>query len=187
MLKDGKAETIPLTCDLQDGYGEQLEYAISMVIDLGGVGCNLEDSRMEQGKLVLISAEEHAERIKKAMSVAISKGVPDFVVNGRTDCVLLGSTVEEAINRGKQYLAAGACTVFVWGGLARGLRDEEVRKLVRGLDGRVNVICRKGMAGDGMLGVKEIADLGIARISMGPFLWRIGMAAVENEMAKLLE
>ena len=186
ILKEGKLEDIPLTCDLQDGYGEKLEIAINKILEVGAVGCNLEDSRMENGKLTLIDAEEHVERIKKAMDAAKAKGVPDFVINGRTDCVLLGGTIDEAIERGKRYLEAGACTVFVWGGLARGLRDEEVRELVSGLAGRVNVICRKGID-QRMLGVKEIRDLGVARISMGPALWRVGMAAVENEMIRLLD
>jgi len=187
MLKEGKAETVPLTCDLQDGYEEQLESAISKLIDLGAVGCNLEDSRMENGKRVIIDAEEHVDRIKTAIAVAKAKGVPDFVVNGRTDCVLLGGTVADAVRRGKRYLAAGACTVFIWGGLARGLRDEEVRELVEGLDGRVNVICRKSMNSEGMLGIEEITKLGVARISMGPMLWRVGLTAVEKEMENLLE
>lgn len=184
LVKEGRAEEIPLTCDLQDGYRDKLESSLSQIIDLGVVGCNLEDSRMENGKQVLIDVEEHVERVKKAIRVAKEKGVPGFVVNARSDCVLLGGTVEEAVERGKKYLEAGACTVFVWGGLKRGLRDDEVRQLVRGLDGRLNVICRKG---EGMLGVNQIKELGVARISMGPGLWRVGIAAVENEMKSILE
>ncbi|KAH8590298.1 carboxyvinyl-carboxyphosphonate phosphorylmutase [Bisporella sp. PMI_857] len=184
MAKEGKAESIPLTCDLQDGYGEHLEECIEKVLELGAVGCNLEDSKTVNGKTALISPEEHVERIKTVVKIAKAKGVDDFVVNARTDSVLLGGTLQEAIDRGRLYLEAGACTVFVWGGLKRGLRDEEVRVLVRELNGRVNVICRKG---EGMLSVKEIVNLGVARISMGPALWRAGMSAIESELGRLLD
>lgn len=184
--KEGKAETIPLTVDLQDGYGERLGEAVEKIIRLGVVGCNLEDSTtdVKNGKVDLINPEEHAARIRKVMIVAAKMGVPDFVVNARTDCVKLGGTVEEAVRRGRMYLEAGATTVFVWGGMNRGLRDEEVRELVKGLDGKVNVIYRKSV--ENALGVKGIAELGVARISMGPGLWTEAMAAAEKEMGRIL-
>lgn len=118
------------------------------------------------------------------MRIAAEAGVSGFVINARTDCVLLGGTIEEAVRRGKKYLEAGACTVFVWGG-KRGLRDEEVQTLVRELDGRVSVIYRKTV--EGALSVRQIKDLGVARISMGPGLWREAMAAVDKELGRILE
>jgi len=141
---------------------------------------------MENGERILVDANEHAERVKRAMAVAKSKGVPDFVVNARTDTLLLGGTVDEALKRGQLYLAAGACTVLVFGGLARGVRDDEVRQLVEGLDGRISVICRIGAEGS-WLGVKEIKDLNVARISVGPGVWKVGLTAVKKEMERLLE
>lgn len=115
---------------------------------------------------ILITGEEAAARIRTIIETAKSLGVEGFVVNARTDCVKLGRTVEEAIGRGKLFLEAGATTVFVWGG-ARGLRDEEVRELVRGLDGKVAVIYKRG---EGFLSVKGVRELGVARMSMGPGL-----------------
>jgi 2-methylisocitrate lyase-like PEP mutase family enzyme len=186
IVKEGKAESVPLTVDLQDGYGARLKEIIEKIVELGVVGCNLEDSKIvDGGETKLIEPEEHADRIELAIDTARAKGVEDFVVNARTDCVLLGGTIEEAIRRGKLYLAAGATTVFVWGGLKRGLRDAEVKQLVDGLKGRVNVIYRKGMQDS--LSVGEIAKLGVARISMGPGIWRDAMAAVDIEMGRILK
>ena len=118
MVRQGKADTVPLTADMQDGYGEALKEAIESVVKLGVVGCNLEDSRTTgivegRAKIDLISADAHVARIKAALEVASELGVPDFVINARTDCVKLGGTVEEAIERGKKYLGAGATTVSI--------------------------------------------------------------------------
>jgi 2-methylisocitrate lyase-like PEP mutase family enzyme len=190
MIKEGKAETVPLTADLQDGYGEQLRETIEGSVKLGVVGCNLEDSRTSgiaerKATIDLISADAHVRRIREALEVAGSLGVPDFVINARTDCIKLGGTVEDAIERGKKYLAAGATTVFIWGGLERGLRDAEVKRLVEGLEGRVNVIFRKSIKDP--LSIRELGEIGVARISMGPGLWREGMAAIERELGRILE
>ena len=190
MIKEGKADTIPLTADLQDGYGDQLKEAIEGLVKLGVVGCNLEDSRTcdiveGKAKIDLISASSHVSRIRTALEVAASLGVPDFVINARTDVIKLGGTVSDAVERGKQYLAAGATTVFIWGGVERGLRDAEVKELVKELDGKVNVIYRKGIKD--ALSVKELGEFGVARISMGPGLWREGMGAMKIEMGRMLE
>lgn len=184
--KEGKASTIPLTADMQDGYGERLKEGVEALIEMGVVGINLEDSSSNQGgELQLVGADEHARKIRIVLEAAAGKGVSDFVVNARTDCVLLGGTIDEAIERGKAYLAAGATTVFVWGGMKRGLRDDEVSQLVKGLGGRVNVIYRKSMKD--ALSVKQIANLGVARISMGPGLWRESMRVVEEELGSILD
>jgi 2-methylisocitrate lyase-like PEP mutase family enzyme len=184
LAKEGKALKIPLTVDMQDGYGAHLKEGIESVIEMGVVGINLEDSSSTLGELKLIDADEHVRNIRAVLETAAAKGVPGFVVNARTDCVLLGGTIDEAIERGKKYLSAGATTVFVWGGMQRGLRDAEVSKLAKGLDGRVNVIYRKSIKD--ALSVKDIADLGVARISMGPGLWRESMSAVDKELGRIL-
>lgn len=168
---------------MQDGYGERIKEAISSIIDIGAVGCNMEDAASINGSTQLLPILDQVSRIKTALSVARSKGVPDFVLNARTDTVMLGGTIQEAIERGTAYLDAGATTIFVWGGVKRGLRDAEVKQLVDGLGGRLNVIYRNH---HGMLSIKEIGELGVARISMGPGLWKIGMAAVEEEMKRIL-
>jgi 2-methylisocitrate lyase-like PEP mutase family enzyme len=190
MEKEGKADTIPLTADIQNGYGDQLKETIERIVKLGVVGCNLEDSRVSgiqegSAKIDLISADEHIRRIKTTLEVAAGLGVPDFVVNARTDSVVLGGTIAEAIERGKKYLAAGATTVFVWGGSNRGLRDAEVKQLVEAFEGKLNVIYRKSVKD--ALSVKELGELGVSRISMGPGLWREGMAAIQRELEGVLD
>ena len=74
-------------------------------------------------------------------------------------------------------------TVFVWGGGQRGVRDAEVRQLVEAFRGRLAVSMRLA---PGHLGYRELAEMGVARVSIGPGLWAVGMEAVKNKMGAML-
>jgi 2-methylisocitrate lyase-like PEP mutase family enzyme len=172
----------PLTVDLQSGYGERLEEAVRGLVTRGVVGCNLEDRDSAMGEMYAVG--EAAGRVERALAVARELGVPRFVVNARTDVLVTGGTVEEAIERGRAYLDAGATTVFVWGGSKRGgMTGEEVTKMARALEGRVSV---KLCLGEQYLTVKDLAEIGVARISCGPELWWKAMKAFEQEMDSIL-
>ncbi|KAG9322292.1 hypothetical protein KVV02_002225 [Mortierella alpina] len=171
----------PLTADLQDGY-EDIQDTIRRVIELGVVGCNIEDVDCKSRKLRTL--EDAVQRIKLAVVAAKEVGVPDFAVNARTDVLGHGGSIEDAIERGKAFLAAGANTVFVWGGpKGRGVSRDEVKILVKALDGRLNVIKRLG---DGFLSIAELKEIGVARISVGPGLYLIAMDAYKSAAESLL-
>ncbi|KAF3003534.1 hypothetical protein E8E13_005660 [Curvularia kusanoi] len=182
IAKVASAHSLPLTVDLQDGYGASIAEALKAVIKLGAVGINLEDFGREQD--APYSVEEQCERIRLAVRVASELGVPDFVVNARTDALYMGHGVDEAVARGKSYLAAGAFNVFIWGGPSRtGWGRDEVRSAALALDGRLNVILIHGR--EGGLTVKEIAELGVARISVGPALMRWSVEALKGEASRI--
>lgn len=169
----------PLTVDARDGYGEQLVSTVKELIEIEVVGINLEDFDNDAKKLYTQS--EAVDRIKRALQAAADCGVPDFVINARCDALLYDEDLDEVITRGRAYLAAGATTVFVWGGRARGgISREEVMKLVKAFDGRLNV--SKSKTG---LTPATLAKIGVARISIGPGLQ---LAALERmkEMAEEL-
>lgn len=183
---------LPLTVDLQDGYGDRIDEAVRRVVQLGAAGANIEDSIPDAGfgrgvAGSLYSVEQQAQRLRTAAEAARSAGSADFVINARTDVFRLDNppedVVAEAIKRGTAYLDAGATTVFVWGG-PRGVRTEEVKALVDALNGRVAVILR---AGPGALTTKELAEIGVARISVGPRLWLLAMEAIKEGARKILE
>lgn len=156
----------PLTVDFQDGYGENLRSGIARLIEIGAAGVNIEDANKETGQMY--SIEEAATRIRHVMQVAFDKGVPDFVVNARADCLLHNGTIEDAVERGRAYLAAGAVCVFVLGGSKRGgISRAEVVKLTEAFEGRLNVSVKLE---PGNLTVKDLADVGVARCSIGPSL-----------------
>ncbi|KAK2865082.1 hypothetical protein FQN49_003930 [Arthroderma sp. PD_2] len=166
----------PLSVDMQDGYGSRLEEAIESIIAAGASGCNLEDRDNETGRL--FPHDVAVDRVRRAMAAATKAGVPNFVLNARTDAVLLNKDLDDAIVRGKAFLEAGANTVFVWGGLSRA----DVVRLSGEFGGMLNVSALP----DGLT-VQELADIGIARISVGPRMWRLAMKTVEEESKKLLD
>ena len=171
----------PLTVDLQDGYGDRITEAVRQVIEAGAVGINLEDYNKETK--MFYSVDEAAARVKTAVEVGAKEGMPDFVVNARCDTLVQGGGMEETIERGRKYLAAGATSVFVWGGSKRGISRAEVQRLVKEFDGRLNVSLKWA---DGLT-VSELAELGVSRISVGPTIAFLAMAEYERQAQHLLE
>ncbi|WQF79462.1 Putative pyruvate/Phosphoenolpyruvate kinase-like domain superfamily [Colletotrichum destructivum] len=143
------AAGLPLSVDLQDGYGEQIEDVVASAVGLGAVGANIEDSIPSAGfgrgiDGSLYGLEAQVVRLRRALAAARAAGCADFVLNARCDVFRLEpycadddeTALREAARRGRAYLEAGATTVFFWGGSGRGLRTSEVQVLVRELGGR---------------------------------------------------
>ncbi|KAH6673840.1 phosphoenolpyruvate phosphomutase-domain-containing protein [Halenospora varia] len=180
--KIAKQYNLPLTVDWQDGYGERLEEGIEKLLESGVVGINLEDYDKE--KKAMIPVDVAAKRVGRVLDVAREKGIPDFVVNGRCDTLLHGGSIEDAIERGTAYLGAGATTAFVWGGGKRGgMSREEATELSKALGGRLNISMKLA---PGMLTAKDLAEIGVARISVGPQLQFVAVKAVADEAARIL-
>jgi 2-methylisocitrate lyase-like PEP mutase family enzyme len=153
-----RAVELPVTADLEDGYGDtatEVGETVAQVIAVGAVGVNLEDG--------LRSAAEHAECVAAAKAVADAAGIPIYL-NARTDVYLrrIGdpeTRLAETLDRARLYLAAGASGIFV-----PGLADPAViATLAAELPAPLNVL-----AGPGLPTVPELAQLGVARVSLGP-------------------
>jgi 2-methylisocitrate lyase-like PEP mutase family enzyme len=115
--------------------------------------------------------------VETDVKAAAEAGVPDFEVNSRMFCWRVERLIRPLGVR--VFLDAGACTVFVWGGPSgRGVSSAEIQKLVGALGGMANV---KMNLREGYYGVKEIQELGVARISVGPKLWKTAMKALLNK------
>jgi 2-methylisocitrate lyase-like PEP mutase family enzyme len=191
-----KAAGLPLTVDLQDGYGERIAESVAAAVRLGVHGANIEDSIPSAGfgRGIIGSLYQPAaqvSRLKTALSAARDAGSPDFVLNARCDVFRLEppfpdgdeEAMKEAVSRGRTYLNAGATTVFYWGG-RRGLSTNEVRVLVQSLDGRVAVKLSDGQTG---LSTRELAEVGVARISVGPSLYLIARNAMREAAQRILD
>ncbi|PKK45940.1 hypothetical protein CI102_9123 [Trichoderma harzianum] len=155
----------PFTVDIQDAYGEKLE----------------EDVNKDTQKFY--SQQEAVERIRRTLKVAESLGVKDFVVNARCDVLVHGGQLSEVLTRGKAYLAAGATSVFVWGGSQRGVSRDEVATMVKEFDGRLNVSMK--LSPDG-LNASQLSEIGVSRISIGPAIQFIAMDTYAKEAEKIL-
>ncbi|KAF4779293.1 hypothetical protein HER10_EVM0002584 [Colletotrichum scovillei] len=192
-----KAAGLPLSVDLQDGYGDLIDEVVTEVVTLGASGANIEDSIPSAGfekgiEGSLYGVETQVARLKSALEAAREAGCPDFVLNARCDVFRLEpycaaddeGVLAEAVKRGRAYLEAGATTVFFWGGSGRGLRTSEVRVLVKELGGRVAV--KLGDRADS-LSTMELGEIGVARISVGPSLYLVAMNAVKESARRILD
>ncbi|KAH7241391.1 phosphoenolpyruvate phosphomutase-domain-containing protein [Fusarium tricinctum] len=189
--------SLPLSVDLQDGYGPCIREAVMQAVQAGAHGANLEDSIPSQGlgngiEGSLYSLSHQTQRIQLACQAASDAGCPDFVINARCDIFALGdilgldndAQIQEAVKRGKVYLEAGATTVFYWRGYGAGMTEDEVRKLVNELGGRVAI--RLGQT-QNALSVAELGKIGVARISVGPSLFQIAMHAAKKSAMDVLQ
>lgn len=187
---------VPLTSDLQDGYGSQIAQIVTAAVEAGVSGANIEDSIPSAGfgKGIagsLYPLDEQVRRLKSALKAAAGAGCPDFVLNARCDVFCLDdpnldddTRMKEAIVRGKAFLELGATTVFYWGGPRGGLTKAHLQTLVNELDGRVAVLLAAYPGGPT---VTELAQIGVARISIGPALYRVAMSAIQKAASSILE
>ncbi|MEU8355127.1 isocitrate lyase/phosphoenolpyruvate mutase family protein [Nonomuraea sp. NPDC048882] len=161
----------PVTADVERGYGLKPAELAERLLATGAVGCNLEDSLPGGGEMV--DQDEQAGFLAEVRAAAGD----GLVINARVDLYLRGQvTREEALARGRRYLEAGADCVY-----PIGLADaDEIRALVEGLGGPVNVLFRPGTPGLGGL-----AALGVARISFGSGLHQASQTFTESLLAEI--
>lgn len=176
----GRQHELPLTADLQDGYDDPAE-TVRRSIDLGVVGCNIEDVVTNAKPTpTLRSIEDATNRVKAMVDAAKSAGVPDYVVNARVDVLAFGGTINEVVERGKAYLEAGAASIFVLGFGKHNITKEEIVDMVNRLDGKLALH-------PGGLSMKDLRDSGVCRISVGSLFYRKAMDAFRSEAVTLLE
>ncbi len=105
---------VPVSVDLEAGYGLDPGELIQGLLDAGGVGLNIEDTVHSQGGRVR-STEEHADFVAGLRAAADAAGVPVWI-NGRTDLFLhaedAASVADEAIARMQALVEAGANSVY---------------------------------------------------------------------------
>jgi 2-methylisocitrate lyase-like PEP mutase family enzyme len=167
-----RAVELPVTADLERGFGDAGR-TVARAIEAGAVGCNLEDSD-DSGELVPVEA--HVAAVKAARAAGEAADVP-LVINARTDVFLQGRDFDEAVERARAYLGAGADVVFV-----PGVSDvDTLEQLVIKIRGPISVF---GGANGPTL--DELARLGIPRVSYGPGPLGSAMAALGRTAKALL-
>jgi 2-methylisocitrate lyase-like PEP mutase family enzyme len=167
------ATDLPVSADLEGGYGDAGE-TIRRAIGVGVVGANLED-RMRP-------FDDAVASVRAAVAAADAEGVP-FALNARTDVFVRNAyptddeKIEEAVRRGRAFLDEGATCVFVPGKLD----ERTVQRLVGGLgERRLSVI-----AVPGSLPPARLQELGVARVSYGPWTQRVALTALRDSALEL--
>ncbi|MBB5957911.1 2-methylisocitrate lyase-like PEP mutase family enzyme [Saccharothrix tamanrassetensis] len=168
-----RAVQVPVTADIEGGYGDDLAETVRQVLDAGVVGVNIEDSADAR----LLDVADHAARLVTIRRAADEAGV-DLFVNVRTDVYFFGDgTVPSALRRAEAYLAAGADGIFV-----PGVTDADtVEALAKGIDAPLNV-----MATPDSPTVAQLAELGVARVSVGQGIAEAAYALTREAATRLL-
>ena len=172
--------SVPVTADLEAGYGLAAEELVDRLLAAGAVGCNLEDSdHTRPGELV--DAEVAAERLAAVRSAASGAGV-DIVLNARIDVLLTSlaadprAALDEILRRARQYAEAGADCVY-----PIGLTDPDVAARVAS---ELPVAVNANLAPSTT--VAGLAAAGVRRISVGPMAHAIAMDALSRRAGELL-
>ena len=170
------ATELPVTADLEAGYGDAAETA-RRAIGVGVVGMNLEDQ--------MAPLAESVSAVEAVLSAADAEGVPDFVLNARTDAFLRagdrsrGDVLDDALDRGNAFLDVGAPVVFVPGGVS----EDEIGTLVDAFGpGRLSLL-----AVPGGVAPARMAELGVARVSFGPFSQSVALMALQDLAASVVD
>lgn len=177
------AVRVPVTADIEGGYGpapEDVAATVAAVVGAGAVGANVEDSTAPGGPLFPVA--EQAARLRAARAAAAAAGLPELLLNARTDVHLFGigtpeSRPAEVLRRAEAYAAAGADGLFV-----PGLLD---------LDALAELTARSplpvnAMAVPGGPTVAELAAAGVRRISVGTALAQAAYTAAHRAAVELL-
>lgn len=172
------AVEIPVTADLESGYGDGPEVVgttIRMAIDVGAIGCNLEDSFPTNGELR--TTTDQVKRISRARHVADDSKI-SFFINARTDVFFQrpaeqhdNSDVQKAIERARAYADAGADGLF-----APGLVDTAlIARLAERSPLPLNIMVEEATPL-----LSALAQYGVSRISYGPRPYLLAMKALEE-------
>jgi 2-methylisocitrate lyase-like PEP mutase family enzyme len=172
-----QAIRVPLTADIEAGYGEtpeQVARSITEIIGAGAVGVNLEDGTPDSQQPVR-TIEEAAARIRAARAAANAAGVP-IVINARVD-LYLKHVGDEAtrfagtVQRAEAYLAAGADCIFVFA-----VADVDlIKTLTAAIKAPVNVVGRAGGPG-----LKTLEAAGVARVSIASGASMVVMSQIQH-------
>lgn len=172
------ATALPVSVDMESGYGKtaaEVGESIGAAIEAGAVGCNLEDSFPQDGKLRQVA--EQAQRIRQARTVADAAGVRYFI-NARTDVFFQRppeqhdeSMLREAIDRARAFADVGADGIFAPGLIDRAL----IARLAAAVPLPLNILVDEGTPS-----LELLADAGVARVSHGPGPYLSAMKMLEQ-------
>ncbi|MBB5934782.1 isocitrate lyase/PEP mutase family protein [Streptomyces zagrosensis] len=154
---------IPVSADIEDGYGLAPAELVERLLESGVVGCNLEDTDLATGQLK--DPQQQADWLAQVRQEAGKR----LVINARVDTFLRGETTTDgAIKRAKLYIGAGADVIYPL--LAP---TELVTELAQGIDAPLNVAFMPGGPAPAQLG-----ELGVARVTFGPGMFHEAMESL---------
>jgi 2-methylisocitrate lyase-like PEP mutase family enzyme len=171
-----RATSLPLSVDLENGYGpdpEDAARAITRAAEAGAVGGSIED--YDPGGEIY--ALEHAtERVAAACEAARRLDFP-FMLTARAENHIRGNPdLDDTIARLQAYERAGADVLYAPGLASAG----EIRAVCEATMRPINVLARP------TLSLGEIASAGARRISVGGALTWVAVSALAAAARRML-
>ncbi|MFJ8850201.1 isocitrate lyase/phosphoenolpyruvate mutase family protein [Streptomyces sp. NPDC102437] len=159
--------SVPVSADIEAGYGLDPRELVERLLGTGAVGCNLEDS----ADGTLLDAQRQADRLAQVRAVAGDA----LFINARVDTYVRGvpeGTDQEAetVRRALLYVAAGADCVY-----PIMAPPQALPALAAAVPAPLNALARP----DGPA-PRRLGELGATRITFGPGLQRRTMAALRE-------
>jgi 2-methylisocitrate lyase-like PEP mutase family enzyme len=153
------AVDIPVAADTENGFADDpagVAEMVALATETGLAGCSVEDYDRDRGEVY--GAALAAERIAAAAEAA-HRGPVQLVLTARAENLIRGrDDLADTIARLQSFQDAGADVLF-----APGLRSrDDIAAVVSSVDRPVNVLVMPGCPT-----VDELAELGVARISVG--------------------
>ncbi|MEK2475959.1 MULTISPECIES: isocitrate lyase/PEP mutase family protein [Streptomyces] len=165
-----RAVDVPVTADVEAGYGLSARELAGRLAEAGAVGCNLEDSDHATG--ALRDPQEQADWLAEVRAEAGEA----LVVNARIDTFLRGGTdLDAALERAHRYAAAGADCLYPI--LAP---PELLPELAAAAPLPLNALARAGGPAP-----RELGALGATRITFGGGLHHAAMTTLAAEAVRL--
>jgi 2-methylisocitrate lyase-like PEP mutase family enzyme len=162
---------LPLNADFESGYSKNpkgVAESVRLAIETGVAGLSIEDATGD-AKSPLYDLDTAVERLRSARKAIDATG-GDTLLVGRAECFLVGKPdLEETIARLKAYASAGADCLYAPGIRTRG----QIGAIVDAVAPKpVNLLL--GWSTD--LTLKDVANLGVRRVSVGGALARSAWA-----------
>jgi 2-methylisocitrate lyase-like PEP mutase family enzyme len=171
-----ESTTIPLTVDLEGGYGkteDAIVENIKRLYDVGVAGINIEDSIINKAGRTIVDADQFTAKLKGIVEKLKAQSIEIFI-NVRCDAFLMNvaDATNEAVKRIKAYDKTGVHGIF----LPCITNEYDIKATVAATSLPVSVMCMPGLPD-----FTTLSNLKVKRISMGPFLSR----AVYKRMEEL--
>jgi 2-methylisocitrate lyase-like PEP mutase family enzyme len=173
---------IPVTADIEAGYAlgiRELKDSINRIVDTGVAGINIEDSKDRDG--LIRDMNEQCDRIAAIREAAKEREL-HLVINARIDCFLsktdkpLNEVTEEVIKRAHFYVNSGADCVYPVGVLDL----ETIKVLRKAISSPINIL-----GSHRTIPLKTMQEIGINRVTFGPFLFRSSLKKFVNIVEEL--
>ncbi|VAW15712.1 hypothetical protein MNBD_ALPHA11-892 [hydrothermal vent metagenome] len=170
------ATPLPLSADLENGYGHEplhVASSVKLAAVAGLEGCAIEDVKPSNANPYEFS--EAVERIEAGVEAAQNfrnETGEDFVLTARADGIMHGQYgIDEAIKRLKAFEKAGADVLYA------PMPDtmDDLAKICKALEKPVNALCAGKFT---RFSIRDFAAIGVARISLGSAMARVTHQAI---------